>query len=345
MSGTIDEELQGRVVTETLQAIGLPPITDGIKGMLYEQDKPNIILEAAREAAHGSMGGNGHDNKGVKYIKRLFWRSGVVDMYGKPLVNRHGQPLGQQPQQASAEPAAPAAAAAPTSQASHSTREDQSARGYQPNPGQNQATAAQAQQAPRQQAPQRAPQRSAPARTTVSGSVVDMNRPESQASEGNSSPASIDRFSYHVYGGKAALCFEADTTRAGGYTVSIDAARAVQPRQYDWKDKVRVQLTQDELPVAAAVFLGVLSSCEYGLHGPNQDKGFSIERQSAGKVFCKVSAREQGTRAVPIDGPDVFRVNTLLMRQLKQNHPWLEASEIMALIRASIKDMEPPKRS
>ena len=46
-----------------------------------------------------------------------------------------------------------------------------------------------------------------------------------------------DRASFHVYGGKAALCFEADLTRNEVHTIALDAATATGPKQYNWGKK------------------------------------------------------------------------------------------------------------
>ena len=162
-----------------------------------------------------------------------------------------------------------------------------------------------------------------------------------QTGKASDSPDTRDRLSYHVYGGKAALCFEADMKRTGdAATVAIDAAMASGERQYDWQSKIRIQITQSELPVVAGVFLGIRPGCQYGQHGQEKNKGFVIQRQDGGKVYMKVMAKDEPMRAVPIEAPDVFRINALFMRQILKNHPWLDATGAINLIRASIKDYE-----
>lgn len=143
------------------------------------------------------------------------------------------------------------------------------------------------------------------------------------------------RLSVHVYGSKAALCFEPDMTRGGVHTIALDAALATGQRQYDWQNKIRVQLTQTELPVAACVLLGWIPRCEYRNHGPDNDKGFSLENQT-GRVFVRVFAKGLGLRAVPIEPPDIYRVTTLFLRQLRENSPWLSGMDIMHALRATI---------
>lgn len=144
-----------------------------------------------------------------------------------------------------------------------------------------------------------------------------------------------DRASFHVYGGKAALCFEADTTRSGVHTIALDAAIATGPKQYNWGKKVRLQLTRSELPIVTAVLLGTLNRCEFKNHGQDNSKGFSMERQDGGKVFIKVMAKGEGVKAVPVEAPDVFFVAALFTRQLQKGLPWLDTAGVLSLIKAT----------
>ncbi len=151
--------------------------------------------------------------------------------------------------------------------------------------------------------------------------------------EGGTDTADADRLSVHVYGGKAALSFEADKTRDGTHTVALDAAVSVGERKYDWTNKIRLQLTSRELPVVAAVMLGLVPKCEFKNHGPNNDKGFSMECQ-IDKVFVKVFAKDQALRAVPVDAADAWRVGTVLLRQLRRQCPWMDGQALNLSLRA-----------
>lgn len=140
-----------------------------------------------------------------------------------------------------------------------------------------------------------------------------------------------ERLSVHVYGSGAALCFEPDATRRGEHTIALDAARSTGPRAYDWGGKIRLQVTQAELPVVAGVLLGRIAKCEYGNHGPENDKGFSLENQD-GKIFARVFAKGKSPCAVPIGPEDAYRVTALVVRQLRENAPWLEAGDVIRLV-------------
>lgn len=142
------------------------------------------------------------------------------------------------------------------------------------------------------------------------------------------------RTSLHVYGGRAALCFEASRTRRDVPTVTMDAAPSNAPKTYDWKNKTTVQFTVDELPFVLAVFLGIVPSCEYKSHGANKDKGFRFEAQDGGKIFAKVFSPD-GVCAVPITRADSFHVSRLLLSQLKAaGRDDLAGTEVLALLRA-----------
>lgn len=144
-----------------------------------------------------------------------------------------------------------------------------------------------------------------------------------------------DRHSVHVYGGKAALCFDADLTKGGVATVALDAAPSVGQRQYNWQKKVRLQMTRNELPVVLAVLLGFKQSCEFKNHGQDNSKGFSMERQQGGKIFIKVFAKEEGVKAVPVEATDVFYVTALFMRQLQKSMPWMDNTSLVTLVRST----------
>jgi len=141
------------------------------------------------------------------------------------------------------------------------------------------------------------------------------------------------RISKHVYGGQGALTFELDTTVSGVPSVAIDAAKASGTRQYDWKSKIRVQLTVQELPIVTALFLGYVKSCEFLNHGPDKNKGFAFERQQ-GKIYCKLFSKGV-IYGVPILPADVYYVGTLLLGQLQKQSPWLDTTGISMILRGA----------
>ena len=299
-------------VNGVLKEIGLPPMEKQIYEAVLGVESKDNVLHAVKEARNNP--------NAVQFLKKLYVKSGVLDNNGQPTEAFSHLKQAQPSSETSARPVASAGGGtAPVSSGGSATGASAPNRGSV---------------------------------TPMSGSIStpageSHSQPPSaggNSGEGrsDSSTTPIDRLSFHVYGGKGALCFEADSKRTGEATIAIDAAKSSAPRQYDWSDKVRIQVTQTELPVVAAVFAGILPSCEYSQHGPNKDKGFSIERQDKGKIYVKVMAKDKGVRGVPVEGPDVFRVASLLVRQIHKNHPWLDASSVMTLLKTSMKDVPPP---
>ena len=165
--------------------------------------------------------------------------------------------------------------------------------------------------------------------------MTNSNTPPSEPASALSADANGDgrpRLSRHVYGAKAALCFEPDETRFGIHTVCIEAADAGAPKQYDWGNKIRVQLTRDELPVVTAVLFGWLPRCEYKNHGEDNSKGFSLEDQGD-KLFMRVFARGRQMKAVPIPPEDAFYLAQLFLDRMKKNAPGLSGGEILTTLR------------
>jgi len=112
----------------------------------------------------------------------------------------------------------------------------------------------------------------------------------------------------------------------------LEGAKAVAPRKYNWAkgQKVSVQFTLQELPVVAAVFLGVLPSCEFKNHGPEGNKWFSIENQG-GKFFVKVGQAANAI-AVPMTSNDAFYVTQIVLDQIKAGRPSFSHTDTMQLI-------------
>ncbi len=143
-------------------------------------------------------------------------------------------------------------------------------------------------------------------------------------------------FQVHVYGGKAAACFSADTKRnSTAQTVRIETAESNGTRSYAWENKIAVQLSVKELPLVLGVFMGWLPAYKAEGHGDNNDKGFSLERQE-GKFFLSMFAKGQRARALPIPPGDAYCITSLLLRQMVANDPHLTSAEVLKLAHAAI---------
>ncbi len=142
-----------------------------------------------------------------------------------------------------------------------------------------------------------------------------------------------DFFSVHCYGGKAALCFSADTTKGDeAPTVRIEAAPATGPRAYAWSQKIAVQCTVKEMPIVLATILGWMPSVRFAAHGADNKKGFSFQHQDGGKLFAKVWDGK-GTRMVPIAAADLFGIADLFVRQMLKSRPYMSHDGLMTMVR------------
>ena len=115
----------------------------------------------------------------------------------------------------------------------------------------------------------------------------------------------------------------------------LEAALATAPQSYNWSEKIRVQCTPEELLNVVSVLLGLLPHCEYSAHGTEHDKGFNLTHQET-SIFCRVFAKNQGVRAVPIPLEDAFVVAALGVRQIQQSMPWLDTTGLLALLRRTV---------
>ena len=152
--------------------------------------------------------------------------------------------------------------------------------------------------------------------------------PERNSNPGQSEmdlPEKGDDFqSRHIYGGKNAICFNADEKRNGGdKTVRIEAAIALKERQYDWKDKISIQLSHQEMMGVFSVLMGWIPIYEGKGHGPQNEKSFSIKTQDQGayKFYISVNCKDKQSRSVPVMAFDGARLATFILGQMMKNEP------------------------
>lgn len=127
--------------------------------------------------------------------------------------------------------------------------------------------------------------------------------------------------STHVYGGKAALCFNAAQAREKNQqTLIVDAATAKGEREYEWDKAIKIQLGHKELPLLYAVLAGWRRSVKFSAHGTQNDKSFEIERQEK-NFFVKVSAKNEQLRAVKMSAQDAYPVMMVTLTQIIRQVP------------------------
>lgn len=139
--------------------------------------------------------------------------------------------------------------------------------------------------------------------------------------------------SFHIFGGKGALTVEADLTRGEAHTIAIDAAKSIGNRKYGWNDKIRLQLTVNELPEFAAVLFRYQSKCKFESHGQNNDKGIEIQWQDkSSPMFIKVFATGHMV-PVPVTRPDIFKMQALVVRVLRKEYRGLDGTSLMRMLK------------
>lgn len=136
-----------------------------------------------------------------------------------------------------------------------------------------------------------------------------------------------------AFGGKAALCVEADAARFRDTpTVRFELALAVAEKEYDWGNKLSIQVTRTELPNVCAVFLGMLPRYEMKNHGPDSSKWLSMEHQGA-VIFVKGGAKDAGIRALPIGAGDATYIAALMLTQLQAALGGLAMPGVLMIVR------------
>lgn len=148
--------------------------------------------------------------------------------------------------------------------------------------------------------------------------------------------------SYYAYGKSAAIEFSCDETKKQRiHTITLHAAtaRVGEDRGYDWENKTVIQMPRHELLVVASILLGLRQKGEFKQSGLHVAKSYSIEHQG-GKMFFMVMERGKPIRAVGLTPEDCYQVTALLLKQLKQNAPWMTVSEIVQLIELTVVRMK-----
>ena len=137
-----------------------------------------------------------------------------------------------------------------------------------------------------------------------------------------------------VYGGSAAICFAADRARnEGSHTIRIEGALCKEGKQrdFDWKNKVSIQLTVQELTALLAVLMGWMPNLPSNVakgHGAANDKWFTIEQQNE-KFFMSILKKGETPRGVPIHAVELLPIISLITRQLQKNSEHLSVDQIL----------------
>ena len=135
------------------------------------------------------------------------------------------------------------------------------------------------------------------------------------------------------FGNRAALTAEATWLTREGVEPVPTMNLEVAPRNgadVDWSKKIVLQLSEQELPLLCAVFMGYLSA----LHLKRPGKGIELERQTGG-IFIKASAGRGTLYALPASPGDAFRLNALFLTRLKQQTRIDDGTLLLAALRGA----------
>jgi hypothetical protein len=132
------------------------------------------------------------------------------------------------------------------------------------------------------------------------------------------------------YGTQYALEAEISETRAGVASVSFQFAEKLdQGREYNWEDKLTIQLTPRDLPrYAAGVIQG--RSVEFRHYGDQRNKSLEIRSQEGGALF--VGKSPQLARAVPVTPSDLYWLRVQILSVLRHSSPRVSTSTTLQLL-------------
>jgi hypothetical protein len=155
-------------------------------------------------------------------------------------------------------------------------------------------------------------------------------------------------YSFKIFGSGAALCVSEARTRAGNqYTIQIEGALALASggarREFDWRNKIIIQLTVQEAYLALALFENLIPNVKFDGHGRTHDKSLQIEFQDS-HYFVRVIQRGRAAVALPVRAVDAIQIVSLLYKQLLRNEPHLRIEDVRAMVGRMAKMMPPTHR-
>lgn len=141
-------------------------------------------------------------------------------------------------------------------------------------------------------------------------------------------------YDHKAFGGKSVVGFYAKHDEKQQPSIYMEISNIIvvnSVRQGDWDNKLVLKITKQEMPVVMQVFLGYRAACQYDCHGPDKNKGFSIERQ-ANNYFLKAWTKG-AAHSLPISASDANYIFALFLKQWLELHPWMTDSGAMMQLR------------
>ncbi|MGI4890871.1 MAG: hypothetical protein ACRYGJ_17550 [Janthinobacterium lividum] len=156
-------------------------------------------------------------------------------------------------------------------------------------------------------------------------------------------------YSFKIFGSAAALCVsEARTRSSNQHTIQVEGAQALggggARREFDWENKIIIQLTVQEAYLTLALFENLIPSVRFDGHGRTHDKSLHIDFQDS-HYFVRVIQRGRAAVALPVTAVDAIRIVALLYKQLLANDKHLRIDDIRALVARMASIIAPHKQN
>lgn len=168
----------------------------------------------------------------------------------------------------------------------------------------------------------------------VAGLLVATRTAAAAPAAAPAAPIEAPYYSFKIFGSGAALCVsEARTRSSNQHTIQIEGALALGAgrREFDWQNKIIVQLTVQEAYMALALFENLIPSVKFDGHGRAHDKSLHIDFQDS-HYFVRVIQRGRAAVALPVRAVDAIQIVALLYKQLLRNEAHLRIEDIRALV-------------
>lgn len=157
-------------------------------------------------------------------------------------------------------------------------------------------------------------------------------------------PSAPPYYSFKIFGKSAALCFSEARTRAGNlHTIQIEGAGVLAgggQAQFDWPNKIIVQLNTQEAYQTLALFENKVRSLKFDGHGARHDKSLHMEFQDS-HYFVRMIQRGKPALAVPISPADAMKIVSLLYKQIQANEIHLDIASIQRMVDRMAEMMQP----
>jgi hypothetical protein len=148
-------------------------------------------------------------------------------------------------------------------------------------------------------------------------------------------PVEPPYYSFKIFASGAALCVSEARTRTGNqHTIQVEGALLLaggSRKEFDWPNKIIVQLTVQEAYLMLALFENLIPSVKFDGHGRTHDKSLQINFQDS-HYFVRVIQRGRAAVALPVRAVDTIQIVALLYRQMLANEPHLRIADIRAFV-------------